>query len=667
MRNSNIIHISLNNKQTKTSPVYQWDTGVVLHFDDAEIPLNTNCQFKAGDTTINQLVTDNECDVPNSILGEDFDGDIIAYLYMSDTDYGMTVYEIKIPVAPRNEPADHVSPDNTQTIEEWITEQVQLVEADKEEIENMTATASVDANVGTPAVVVTKTTVSDHVNLDFAFANLKGVKGDTGSKGDSIGTVSASVDANVGTPSVVVTQSGGSGSPIDVSMAFHNMKGNKGDKGNTGDSIGTVSASVDANVGTPSVTVTQSGGSGSPVDVSMAFHNLKGTKGDTGSKGDSIGTVTASVDSNVGTPSVTVTQSGGSGSPIDVDLAFHNMKGVKGNTGDSIGTVSATVDANTGTPAVVVTQSGGSGSPVNVSMAFSNLKGSKGDTGASGDSIGTVSASIDNNTGTPSVVVSQSGGSGSPIDVSLAFHNLKGVSFDTSYLPSDSASGSPATFPDGAKNVNVDSLVADINPVQTGSGTPSPSNPRPITGWSSIDLTHNGTTDTISLGQTVYGGSLNVTTGVLTIDKVQVDMGDLSWGYNTSYDYPYFGTSIPDDNIVYTEGELTIACEIYEALEGRKGGTFRTTDNDGKITTISNGGVNNRVALQDSLVTSVPDLKAKVGGYKLIYTLATPTTVQLTPVQVATVLGANSMQANSGDVAVSYRADIGLYIDKKLA
>ena len=305
-----------------------------------------------------------------------------------------------------------------------------------------------------------------------------------------------------------------------------------------------------------------------------------------------------------------------------------------------------------------------------LTFTFGLPKGDKGDRGVpgqDGDSIGTVSATIDNNTGTPSVVVTQSGGSGSPIDVSLAFHNLKGVSFDTSYLPSDSASGSPATFPDGAKNVNVDSLVADINPVQTGSGTPSPSNPRPITGWSSIDLTHNGTTDTISLGQTVYGGSLNVTTGVLTIDKAQVDMGDLSWGYNTSYDYPYFGTSIPDDNIIYTEGELTIACEIYEALEGRKGGTFRTTDNDGKITTISNGGINNRVALQDSLVTSVPDLKTKVGGYKLIYTLATPITANLTPVQVATVLGSNSIQANSGDVAVSYRADIGLYIDKKLA
>lgn len=43
----------------------------------------------------------------------------------------------------------------------------------KEANENMSATASVDDNFGVPSVAVTKT-VSDHVNLDFAFTNLKG-------------------------------------------------------------------------------------------------------------------------------------------------------------------------------------------------------------------------------------------------------------------------------------------------------------------------------------------------------------------------------------------------------------------------------------------------------------------------------------------------------------
>jgi hypothetical protein len=47
----------------------------------------------------------------------------------------------------------------------------------------ITASATVDANTGTPSVVVTKTTSGDDINFDFAFHNLKGFQGETGAQG----------------------------------------------------------------------------------------------------------------------------------------------------------------------------------------------------------------------------------------------------------------------------------------------------------------------------------------------------------------------------------------------------------------------------------------------------------------------------------------------------
>lgn len=45
---------------------------------------------------------------------------------------------------------------------------------------------------------------------------------------------------------------------------------------------------------------------------------------------------------------------------------------------------------------------------------------------------------------------------------------------------------------DSAEDVPLKSLVVNVNPVQSGSGDPSPENVRPITGWTSVDLYASG-------------------------------------------------------------------------------------------------------------------------------------------------------------------------------
>ena len=56
----------------------------------------------------------------------------------------------------------------------------------------------------------------------------------------------------------------------------------------------------------------------------------------------------------------------------------------------------------------------------------------------------------------------------------------------------ETASGAPATFTDGAVNVPMRSVKVALEPVQSGSGDPSPTNIRPITGYSQIVLGREG-------------------------------------------------------------------------------------------------------------------------------------------------------------------------------
>lgn len=55
-----------------------------------------------------------------------------------------------------------------------------------------------------------------------------------------------------------------------------------------------------------------------------------------------------------------------------------------------------------------------------------------------------------------------------------------------------SASGSIANFPDGGEDLPVENLWVSIEPTQSGSGDPSPTNVRPITGWDGCEVVRCG-------------------------------------------------------------------------------------------------------------------------------------------------------------------------------
>ena len=58
---------------------------------------------------------------------------------------------------------------------------------------------------------------------------------------------------------------------------------------------------------------------------------------------------------------------------------------------------------------------------------------------------------------------------------------------------------------------------------------------------------------------------------------------------------------------------------------------------------------------------------SETANHVICYELATPQTYQLTPQQIDTLKGQNNITATSGQVSVTYKADIQKYIDNAIA
>ena len=181
---------------------------------------------------------------------------------------------------------------------------------------------------------------------------------------------------------------------------------------------------------------------------------------------------------------------------------------------------------------------------------------------------------------------------------------------------------------------------------------------------------YNGTTYPISWEDeagTVYGGTLDVTTGLLTVTHGIVE-------YDGSADESW--TKGGGANECYIRNDAVKRFKDYRGqMFCDKLATYKHNDNLVAQYGIS-GYVDNEtypsqnwlyVHLTDTTLT-VADLKSwlQSNPITVCYPLATPQTYQLTPQAVMTILGQNNIWADTGDVEVAYCADTKMYIDKVL-
>lgn len=220
-----------------------------------------------------------------------------------------------------------------------------------------------------------------------------------------------------------------------------------------------------------------------------------------------------------------------------------------------------------------------------------------------------------------------------------------------------SASGSIITITDGAENTPLKSAVVNIEPVQSGSGDPSPTNIRPISGWSEVKVwvkpTYDTTltpTATIPLGRTVYGGTLDVVKGKLLSDWLNKDIGTLSWLKSGSRFYASFGQTASDcPEETSATGVTRAICSQYKAF-GRN-----SIESQNAAFSIHTAGTSTYLTVVDSRYSDAASFKTAVSGVYVCYPLRnTPAEVSLTPQTIKTLLGINNIWADAGEMSIEY-------------
>lgn len=173
---------------------------------------------------------------------------------------------------------------------------------------------------------------------------------------------------------------------------------------------------------------------------------------------------------------------------------------------------------------------------------------------------------------------------------------------------------------------------------------------------------YTGTTTTTDFGTTVYGGTLDVVSGVLTIDRGYFTSDDTDNWVNVGGSYPFAfqldtGVTNKVDNPIASQG---IVCNLFPQgtsdVPSANAICWQVGGSTGRLYVYDYDHSGDLTAFKNMLHTT---------PLQVCYKLTTPITTQLTPQEVKSLLGSNNIYHDcNGQVAVTYRANGQLYVEQ---
>lgn len=213
-------------------------------------------------------------------------------------------------------------------------------------------------------------------------------------------------------------------------------------------------------------------------------------------------------------------------------------------------------------------------------------------------------------------------------------------------------------------------------PHQEGEGDPSPENVRPITGLDAVTVTLSGnagtgTTATLTLPETIYGGTVDAVTGagVATVHGVQFN-GTEAWTQSMmggNLGLSYFEYAFPDsgDLLPSSAGSIILAKKSQKISHFKIGNPYsENVDNAGWV---YNTGTSTYAAarIRASRFENVEDWNAYLAAQAesgtpvtVAYKLATPAPIQATGnAPIPALPGVNTVYSDADSLTVTGRAD----------